>query len=85
MLHIYLYAQKSLPSIADCTIMSQESFNIEMVRKYHQDIANLLKKNIIKNNGSIKMHTTNYYIHQHVQVPLALLVAFQLSERHSLL
>ena len=29
------------PKLPTATSMSQESFNIEMVRKYYQDIANL--------------------------------------------
>ena len=41
---LYIYARKSLPSIADCSIDESKSFNIEMVRKYYQDIANLKEK-----------------------------------------
>ena len=58
-------------------LMSQESFNIEMVRKYYQDIANLkdkyneiLRTNIVKSNGSIEMLTIDYYMHLQVQAPL---------------
>ena len=36
--------------------MSQESFNIEMVRKYYQDIANL-KEKYTERNGNIRMLT----------------------------
>ena len=32
------------PQLLTAPLMSQESFNIEMVRKYHQDIANLKEK-----------------------------------------
>ena len=32
------------PKLPSAPMMSQESFNIEMVRKYHQDIANLKEK-----------------------------------------
>ena len=32
------------PQLPTAPLISQESFNIEMVRKYHQDIANLKKK-----------------------------------------
>ena len=32
------------PQLPTAPLMSQESFNIEMVRKYHQDIANLKEK-----------------------------------------
>ena len=46
-----LYLQ--LPTVPP---ISQESFNIEMVRKYYQDIANL-KENILKRNGNIRMLT----------------------------
>ena len=48
------------------------SFNIEMVRKYHEDIANLkdLKRNILKSNGNIRMLTIDYYMHLQVQALL---------------
>ena len=36
------------PTMPSAPLMSQESFNIEMVRKYHQDIANLKEKYIEK-------------------------------------
>ena len=32
------------PQLPTAPLMSQESFNIEMVRKYYQDIANLKEK-----------------------------------------
>ena len=32
------------PEVPTAPLMSQESFNIEMVRKYYQDISNLKKK-----------------------------------------
>ena len=32
------------PQLPTAPLMSQESFNIEMVRKYHQDIVNLKEK-----------------------------------------
>ena len=70
------------PKLPSAPLISQGSFNIEMVRKYYQDLANL-KENIMKSNESIEMLTTNYCMHLHAQVPLALLVAFQLSEQHS--
>ena len=41
---LYIYARKSLPSIADCAIDESRKFNIEIVRKYYQDIANLKQK-----------------------------------------
>ena len=36
------------PQLPTAPLMSQESFNIEMVRKYYQDIANLNEKYIEK-------------------------------------
>ena len=50
-----LYMPENLyPQLPSAPSMSQESFNVEMVRKYYQDIANL-KENIMKNNGNIRM------------------------------
>ena len=72
------------PQLPTVPPISQESFNIGMVRKYYQDIANL-KRNILKSNGNIRMPTIDYYMHLQVQVLLIKLVAFQLSERQSLL
>ena len=36
------------PQVPTAPSMSQESFNIEMVRKYYQDIANLKEKYVEK-------------------------------------
>ena len=45
MLYIYIYMPENLyPKLPSAPSMSQESFNIEMVRKYYQDIANLKEK-----------------------------------------
>ena len=45
MLYIYIYMSENLyPQLPTVPLMSQESFNIEMVRKYCQDIANLKEK-----------------------------------------
>ena len=41
---LYIYTRKFLPSLLTAPSISQESFNIEMVRKYCQDIANLKRK-----------------------------------------
>ena len=42
---LYIYMPKNLyPQLPTVRPMSQESFNIEMVRKYYQDIANLKEK-----------------------------------------
>ena len=42
---LYIYMPENLyPQLLTVPSMSQESFNIEMVRKYYQDIANLKEK-----------------------------------------
>ena len=42
---LYLYMHKNLyPQLPSAPPISQESFNIEMVRKYYQDIANIKEK-----------------------------------------
>ena len=53
------------PQLPTAPSMSQESFNIEMARTLQ-----ILKKNILKSNGNIRMLTTNYYMHPQVQVLL---------------
>ena len=57
------------PQMPTAPSMNQESFNIEMVRKYYQDIANL-KEKYIESNGNIRMPTIDYYLHLQVQVLL---------------
>ena len=57
------------PQLPTAPLMNQESFNIEMVRKYYQDIANLEEK-YTESNGNIRMPTIDYYMHPQVQVPL---------------
>ena len=37
-------AKNLYPQVLTVPLMSQESFNIEMVRKYYQDIANFKEK-----------------------------------------
>ena len=54
------------PQLSSAPPISQESFNIEVVRKYYQDIA-ILKRNILKSNGNIRMLTIDYYMHLQVQ------------------
>ena len=44
------------PNLPSAPSMSQESFNIEMVRKYHQDTANLKEKYIEK----LRKHRNTY-------------------------
>ena len=57
------------PQLPSAPSMSQESFNIEMVRKYYQDIR-ILRKKTVKSNGDIRMLTTNYYMHPQAQALL---------------
>ena len=47
--------------------MSQESFNIDIVRKYYQDIANL-KEKYTEKQWNIRILTTDYYMHPQVLV-----------------
>ena len=58
------------PNLPSAPSINHESFNIEMVKKYYQDIANLKEKNIMKRNGSIEMLTIDYYMHLQVQAPV---------------
>ena len=58
------------PHLPTAPSMSQESFNIEMVRKYYQDIANLKEIYILKSNRNIRMPTIDYYMHLQVQTLL---------------
>ena len=57
------------PQLRTVPPISQESFNIEMVRKYYQDIANL-KEQYTGSNKNIRMPTIDYYMHLQVQVLL---------------
>ena len=57
------------PQLPTAPSMSQESFNIEMVRKYYQDIANL-KEKYAESNINVRMPTIDYYMHPQVQVLL---------------
>ena len=57
------------PQLPTAPPISQESFNIEMVRKYYQALRTL-KRNILKNNGNIRMLTIDYYMHLQVQALL---------------
>ena len=61
-----LYSQ--LPTVPS---LNQESFNIEVVRKYYQDIANLKKK---YNEKQWKYRNAyNKLLHMHLQVQVLLL------------
>ena len=55
------------PQLPTAPSINHESFNIEMVRKYYQDIANLKE---MKSNGSIEMLTIDYYMYLQVQALL---------------
>ena len=57
------------PQLPSAPSMSQESFNIETVRKYYQDIANL-KDKYTEKQQNIRMLTIDYYMHLQVQVLL---------------
>ena len=72
------------PQLPTVPLISQGSFNIEMVRKYYQDIANIKEKYAekqlrYKNAYNRLPHAST------VQVLLLYLVVFQLSEHQSLL
>ena len=55
------------PQLPTVPPISQESFNIEMVRKYYQDIAKLKE---LESNGNIRIPIIDYYMHPPVQVLL---------------
>ena len=50
------------PQLPTAPPMNQESFNIEMVRKYYQDIANL-KEKYAEKQRILGMLTIDYYMH----------------------
>ena len=56
------------PQLPTASSISQESFNIETVRKYYQDIVNL-KEKYTEKQWKYK-NTINYYLHPQVQVLL---------------
>ena len=62
-----IYARKSLPSIADCAIKK-----VSTLRWFENTIKTkrILRKNIMRSNGSIEMLTIDYYMHPQVQVLL---------------
>ena len=63
--------------------MSQESFNIETVRKYYQDIVNLKEKYIEKQQKYRNAY--NRLLNASTGASSVVLVAFQLLEHQSLL
>ena len=59
------------PQLPTAPSMSEESFNIEMVRKYYQDIANLKEKYNEKQRKYKNAYNIQYYyMHPQVQVLL---------------
>ena len=58
------------PQLPTAPPISQESFNIEMVRENTTKTLRTLKRNILKSNGNIRMPTIDYYMHPQVQVLL---------------
>ena len=64
------------PQLPTAPPMSQESFNIEMARKYYQDIANLKEKYTEK-----QRKYKNAYNHPQVLVLLPCLVVLQLCQQ----
>ena len=71
------------PQLLTAPLMSQESFNIEMVRKYYQDIANL-KEKYTKKQRKYK-NAYNRLLHASTgATSVALASAFQPSECQSL-
>ena len=65
------------PQLPTAPPINQESFNIEMVMKTLRN----LKRNILKNNGNIRMLTIDYYMHPQVQALLPCLVVLQLCQQ----
>ena len=71
------------PQLSSAPSMNQESFNIEMVRKCYQDIANLKKKYTEKHQKYKNAY--NRLLHASTGASSVTLVVFQLSEHQSLL
>ena len=57
------------PQLPTAPPMNQESFNVEVVRRYYQDMR-ILKRDMLKSNGNIRMPTIDYYMHLQEQVLL---------------
>ena len=67
---LYIYMPENLyPQLPTVPSMNQESFNIKMVRKYYQDIANL-KEKYNEKQQKYRNAYNNYYMHLQVQVLL---------------
>ena len=71
------------PQLSTAPLISQESFNIEMVRKYYQDIANIKEKYTEKQQKYKNAY--NRLLHVSTAASSVALVVFQLSEHQSLL
>ena len=52
--------QNLYPKLPSAPSISQESFNVETIRKCYQDITDLKNKYDEKSNENIKMLSTNY-------------------------
>ena len=62
---IWICIENLYPKLPSAPSISQESFNIDTVRKYYRDITDL-KNNIMKSNENIRMLTTDYYMYLQV-------------------
>ena len=72
------------PQLPTAPPISQESFNIEMVRKYYQDIVNIKEKYTEKQRKYKNAY--NRLLHASMGASsVALVTVFQLSEHQSLL
>ena len=59
------------PKLSSAPSMSQESFNIEIIKKYYQDIMNLKNKyNEKQRKYKVTYIIINYYMHLQVLVRL---------------
>ena len=56
---LYIYDQKLYPQLRTAPLINHESFNIEMVSKYYQDILDL-KEKYTESNGNIRMLIIDY-------------------------
>ena len=70
------------PQLPTAPPINQESFNIEMVKKYYQDIAKLKEKYDEKQRKYKNlMLTIDYYMHPQVLVLLPCLMVLQLCQQ----
>ena len=69
MWNICICLKNLYPKLPSAPSMSQESFNIETIRKYYQDITDL-KSKYNEKQWKYKKLTPIYYMHVQVQVLL---------------